>query len=159
MKSDLGRKRARLGEHVPDWKGYDAINYRETDLQVCRVLAGEAEKVRDRLAALIASASDLGEQHEDFSSALRQTARFKDDIQPDSADRQQARSLPSEHHEGLLDLDLAFVESVAALHSLIDRMEVAAGPKDRTAALTLYLEGLREADELLRKRERWFGDR
>ena len=151
MKLDREQKKARLGEHIPGFPGYRNINTGETDLQLRRLLTGEMEKVRDRLAEFIAGA-ELGELHERFAIALRITAALKADFWPRGKRPSLRREVPLQEEERLLDLDLALLEKVAALHTPIDRLEGAGSVTELENALEQLREGLAEIGDLFRQR-------
>lgn len=152
MKTDREQKRARLGQHLPDFPGYSALNLGETDLQLRRLLAGEMEKVRDRLADCIAGGR-VGHLRGEFAEALRASARLKERFLPTGEERRQTREISAGEEERLFDLDLALLERVAALHSPLDRVETAASAADLESSLALFTEGVAEAEELFRRRE------
>jgi hypothetical protein len=150
MEIDRRHKTARLGEHVPGFRGYGSGHYRETDLQLRRVLAGEMEKVRDRLAAFLAG-RELGERQEDFAVALRETAALKDELAPPEG---AAETEAPEEEESLLDFDLALLENIAALNTPLERLERARSGADLDGGLEQYLLGLAEIFRLFRRRSR-----
>lgn len=150
MEIDRRHKTARLGEHVPGFRGYGSGHYRETDLQLRRVLAGEMEKVRDRLAAFIAG-TELGERQDDFAGALRETAALKDELSPPEGAT--APDVPDDE-ENLLDFDLALLENIAALNTPMERLERAGTGADLDGGLEQYLLGLAEIFRLFRRRSR-----
>ncbi|MFA5517497.1 MAG: hypothetical protein WDA20_14565 [Desulfuromonadales bacterium] len=151
MKRDREQKRTILGEHLPDFPGYRAIDQGETDLQLRRYLAGEMEKVRDRLAAFIAG-GELGDCRQAFAEALRKVAALKEKFIPPARAVAETQELPAEDEERLLDLDIALLDKVAALHTPIDRMESAAAATELRSALEQFCEGLAEASHLFRQR-------
>jgi hypothetical protein len=151
MKLDREQKKARMGDHIPGFPGYRNINPGETDLQLRRLLAGEMEKVRDRLAEFIAGA-DLGDLQERFALALRITAALKADFWPRGKRPAVRREIPHLDEERLLDLDLALLEKIAALHTPLDRLEATGSPAELEKALEWLREGLMELGELFRQR-------
>jgi hypothetical protein len=154
MKSDLGHKKAKMGEHVPGFAGYGAVSYLETDLLLRRHLAAEVEKVRDRLADFIAGGQFSDPVREKLAMCLRTAAFLKDELTP-SADEQILPPFLSERdEERLLDFDLALLEKVASLHTPLDMMEAASASRELLEAADLFDEGLAEVDDLYRQRRR-----
>lgn len=152
MEIDRRHKSARLEEHVPGFRGYGTRHYRDTDLQLRRVLASELEKVRDRLAAFLAGA-ELGERRDGFAASLRETAAIKDELSTDDFQPVEA----PEEEECLLDFDLALLENIARLHTPLDRLEGASSGADLDGGLEQYLLGLAEIVRLFRQRSRLLG--
>jgi hypothetical protein len=150
MKLDRAQKRARLGEHLPGFPGYDVLNYREMDRQFRRLLAGEVEKVRDRLARLLAGGVPPP-LHAPVAAALRETVALRDRLLPSST-AEDGDGPPDE--ERVLDLDLALLDRVAALFSPLDWMEAAVGGAELQAPLNLLREGVRAAADLFEQRAR-----
>ncbi len=154
MKSDLGHKKAKMGEHLPGFAGYGAVSYLETDLLLRRHLAAEVEKVRDRLADFIVAGQFSDPVREKLSMCLRTAAFLKDELTP-SADEEMPRpSFSDRDEERLLDFDLALLEKVAALHTPLDMLEVASATGELLQAADMFDEGLAEIDDLYRQRGR-----
>jgi hypothetical protein len=155
MKNDrLGHKRAKMGEHVPGFSGYSAVNYLETDLLLRRHLAGEVEKIRDRLADFLASGQFSVHVREKLAMCLRTAAYLKDELVPSPDEDRRLDTLSARDEERLLDFDLALLEKVASLHSPLDMMEAAPGTRELLEAADLFDEGLAEVDDLFRERRR-----
>jgi hypothetical protein len=153
MKNDqLGHKRAKMGEHVPGFAGYSAINYLETDLLLRRHLAGEVEKIRDRLADFLASGRFSEQVREKLAMCLRTAAYLKDELVPSPDEDRGMDTLSAREEERLLDFDLALMEKVASLNSPLDMMEAAPGTRELLEAADLFDEGLAEVDDLFRQR-------
>lgn len=154
MRLDLKEKIERLGEHIPAFAGYSAVHHLQADLLLRRFLAGEVEKVRDRLAGFIAAGAFPGELRERLGLSLRSTAFLKAEVTPGTAEVPAEGVIAAADEERLLDFDLALEEKVAALYSLLDALEAAADPAAAGRTLEFYDEGLAEVDDLFRLRRR-----
>ncbi|WP_221249453.1 hypothetical protein [Desulfuromonas versatilis] len=152
MKNDLAHKTAILGRHVPGFLGYSAISYRETDRLLCRHLARELEKVRDRLADFIASGRAGEGLAEDLGALLQQTARVKAEVARGQLPAQAGPWLSSSDEERLVDFDFALLDKIVALHTPLERMEAAAAVEEVERAAALYRQGLLELEALFRER-------
>lgn len=152
MKFDLKAKTESLKERIPGFAGYRAVHHLEADLLLRRFLAGEVEKVRDRLADFIAAGGFSEELREKLGLSLRSTAFLKAEVTPGAAAEGELEHLAPVDEERLLDFDLALEEKVAGLHSLLDAMEAAEEPEGLVRALELFDEGLAEVDDLFRLR-------
>ncbi len=151
MKHDREQKRAILGRHLPGFPGYRSTNQGETDLQLRRYLVAQMEVVRDRLAGFIAG-RNLGDLQRPFGNLLREIAALKESFLALPQTPALMRDLAAEEEENLLDLDIALLDKVAALHTPIDRMEAAAAAAELQSALEQFGEGLAEAKHLFSRR-------
>lgn len=154
MKPDRQDKTERLKKLVSGFAGYRTGHYLKTDWLLRRFLAGEVEKVRDRLADLLAGGDFSPQRKQKLALSLRTVAYLKDEMTP----REDA-ALPEEplsplDEERLFDFDLALEEKIAALHTPLDILESARAEDDPDRAAELFDEGLAEADDLFRLRQK-----
>jgi hypothetical protein len=154
MKPDRQDKTERLEKLIPDFPGYRAGHYLKTDWLLRRFLAGEVEKVRDRLADLLAGGDFPAELRERLALSLRTAAFLKEEMTPAEHETLSEEPLSPLDEERLLDFDLALEEKVAALHTPLDILEAAGDDDDLVRAAELFDEGLAEADDLYRLRRR-----
>jgi hypothetical protein len=147
VKPDPIFKKSKLTEKVAGFVGYAPQHIAQTDWQMRKYLAGELEKVRDRLVHIMVNRSEPDPLQEKFGYSLKTLAYLKEEL---------AEELSAESEDRLLDADLILLEKVEALHTPLDMTE-AADSTDRTAeALDLFDEGLAEVDDLFQKRCRLY---
>lgn len=151
MKSDRRRKLALLGEHLPSFPGYTALNLGETDLQLRRVLAERLERVRDRLAVFLAG-TDLPVRQADAGHILQSLAALKASFLFQPEEKRRIRELSPAREEQLFDLDLALLERIAALDTLLDQLEASAYSPTVAEALERLQRALEEIDQLFCRR-------
>ncbi|OEU69804.1 MAG: hypothetical protein BA864_00410 [Desulfuromonadales bacterium C00003093] len=155
MAFDLRQKAERLGRHIPGFQGYREHHCFETDLLLRRYLAGEVEKVHDRLADFIAGRSCDAGLREKLRLSLRTLAFLRDEINPMRAGGpEEVVPADARNEELLLDFDFSLLDKVAGLHSPLDGMEQALSDEGIKAELDLLDEGVAEADDLFRLRGR-----
>jgi hypothetical protein len=154
MKLSLRHKIDQLGIHIPGFKGYSVISCLETDLLLRKYLAGEIEKVRDRLADFIAGRHLTGEIQEKIAESLRTTAYLKDELVLKSDEERVEKPVPAQSEERLLDFDLALLEKLEGLHTPLDCMEKADSLDQLDRVLFLFDEGLAEVDDLFQLRRK-----
>ncbi|MFO7983109.1 MAG: hypothetical protein R6V08_06620 [Desulfuromonadales bacterium] len=153
MTAESETKTDQLAKHIPGFRGYRAVHELETDWLLRRFLGGEVEKVRDRLADFIAASQQPDDLGDRLGRNLRTVARLKNEIAPDKEEKQLREPLSEEKEEQLLDLDIALVDRVAALHTPLDGMELAADPEAMEQAMQQFEEGLKEAADLFSQRQ------
>ncbi len=154
MKNDLAHKTEMLGRHVPGFLGYSAISYRETDLLLCRHLAREIEKVRDRLADFIAAGSSYPGLGESLGALLKATARFKAEVASGQPPGRPEVQFSAADEERLVNFDLALFDNIVALHTPLELMESAASAEQVRQAADRYRQGLAELEDMFRDRRR-----
>jgi len=152
MKPDLRAKTEKLAERIPGFSGYRVVHHLEADWLLRRFLAGEVEKVRDRLADFLAAGDFPAGLREKLALSLRTTAFLKDEVTPKANEARREETLSPMDEERLLDFDLALEEKVAALHASLDALEAAGEPDEQTRAAAFFDEGLAEVDDLFRLR-------
>lgn len=153
MTAEHETKTDQLAKQIPGFRGYRAVQELETDWLLRRFLSGEVEKVRDRLADFIAASHQAADFGDRLGRNLRTVARLKNEIAPDKEEKQLREPLSEEKEEQLLDLDIALVDRVAALHTPLDGMELAADPEAMEQAMQQFEEGLKEAADLFSQRQ------
>jgi len=156
VKPDPIFKKSKLREKVAGFVGYAPQHIAQTDWQMRKYLAGELEKVRDRLVHIMVNRSAPDPLQEKFGYSLKTLAYLKAELFPDKRGKELAEELSAESEDRLLDADLILLEKVEALHTPLDMTE-AADSTDRTAeALDLFDEGLAEVDDFFQKRCRLY---
>ncbi len=96
--------------------GYASSGDYLEDYLLRRLLAGEMEKVRDRLATVAAAAHESGLRKK-FTESLRATASLREQFLPVPEEERRNRSFSAAHEERLLDIDLAILDKVEGLHA------------------------------------------
>lgn len=152
MTAERKAKTDQLAKRVPGFVGYHAQHHLETDWLLRRFLAGQIEKVRDRLADFIAASDLPADLRDRLGSSLRTVARIKDEVTPGKEEEPRREPLSAEGEERLLDLDLALEDKVAALNTPLDALESAGDPAGMNRAAQFFEEGLAEVEALFRQR-------
>lgn len=154
MKLEIAVKKTRLLKKIPGFAGYDSLYCSETDWLLRKYLAGELEKVRDRLADIMINRPDPDPLRENFSYSLKTLAYLKVELTPAQSEEGLAKGLSQADEEHLLDADLILLEKVEGLHTPLDLIEVADSLGRIEEALNLFGEGLAEVDDLFQLRRR-----
>jgi len=153
MTAEHETKTDQLAKQIPGFRGYRAVHDLETDWLLRRFLGGEVEKVRDQLADFIAASQQPADFGDRLGRNLRTVARLKNEIAPAKGEKQLREPVSEEKEEQLLDLDMALVDRVAALHTPLDGMELAADPEAMEQAMQMFEEGLKEVEDLFIQRQ------
>lgn len=156
MKRELAVKMKRLLKEISGFAGDDSHYCAETDWQLRKYLAGELEKVRDRLAEIMINRPDPDPLREKFGYSLKTLAYLKAELSPENIEKGLAKGLSLANEEQLLDADLLLLEKVEGLHTPLDSIEVADSLGRIEKALNLFDEGLAEVDDLFQLRRRLF---
>jgi hypothetical protein len=157
MRTEDKTNTERLARRIPGFAGYRAVHASGADWLLRRFLSAEVEKVRDRLAELIAGGEFSPELKDKMGLSLRAVAFLKDELTPGRREeRREEEPLRPAEEERLLDLDIALDEKIAALHAPLDAMESATDPEGLNLALAVFDEGLAEVDDLFRMRSMVF---
>lgn len=154
VKPKLAVKKTKLLKKIPRYAGYDSHYCSETDWQLRKYLAGELEKVRDRLADIMINRPEPDPLREKFGYSLKTLAYLKVELTPAKIEEEPTNSLAPEDEEHLLDADLILLEKVEGLHTPLDLIEIADSLGRIEEALNLFDEGLAEVDDLFQLRRR-----
>jgi hypothetical protein len=156
MNPEFAVKKTRLLKEVPGYKGYDSHTWPETDWLILKYLAGELEKVRDRLADLMINRQDDDPLREKFRYSLKTLTYLKAELTPAGIREGLAEGLPRADEELVLDADLALLDKVEGLHTPLDSIEDTDSLGQTEKALNLFDEGLAEVDDLFQLRRHLF---
>ncbi len=123
MQKDRHPKIDMIGRHIPEFPGYQAINYRETDRQLRHFLQRRLAEVRDRLADFVAGLPEGGAPRRNLGQLLRRLSDLRESLAPDLPQPQRPATPAPDHEEALLDFDLNLLDKSAALAAAVEGLD------------------------------------
>jgi hypothetical protein len=148
MQKDRHLKIEKIGHHIPEFPGYRAVNFDETDRQLRHFLHRRLDEIRDDLRESIEGLPSGGAPRQALGDCLRQLEEIGKRLEEPLSPQTEA-SATRDQEEALLDFDLNLLDKTAALSTAVgDISRLGGGPATQTL-LTSLIEDL---EDLLHQR-------
>ncbi len=148
MQKDRHPKIEKIGHHIPEFPGYRAVNFNETDRQLRHFLHRRLDEIRGDLRESIEGLPSGGAPRQALGDCLKRLEGLGKRLEEPLAPQAEA-SATGDQEEALLDFDLNLLDKTAALSTAVgDISRQGGGPATQTL-LTSLIEDL---EELLKQR-------
>ncbi len=148
MQKDRHLKIEKIGRHIPEFPGYRAVNFNETDRQLRHFLRRRLSDIRDGLRESIEGLPCAGMPRQALADCLQRLEEIGQRLEEPLSPQAEA-SATHEQEEALLDFDLNLLDKTAALSTAVDDISRQGGGPATQTLITSLIEDL---EDLLQQR-------
>ncbi len=148
MQKDRHLKIEKIGHHIPEFPGYRAVNFNETDRQLRHFLHRRLDEIRDDLRESIEGLPSGGAPRQALADCLKRLEEIGKRLEEPLSSQAEA-SATRDQEEALLDFDLNLLDKTAALSTAVgDISRQGGGPATQTLITSL----IEDLEDLLQRR-------